>query len=236
VKKNKVVSRAEWLAAREAHLAAEKDFDKQRDALSRARQELPWVRIEDDYQFDDVDGPVSFSDLFGDRTQLVVYHFMFHPDWEEGCPTCSFWADNFDRIVTHLNQRDVSMVAVCRAPINKIEAFKRRMNWSFRWVSSFHSKFNQDFRVSFTQDQLDAGEVVYNYKERGFSGPEAPGVSVFFKEADGAIYHTYSTYARGLDKLNAAYHYLDIVPKGRDEADLPYAQAWIRHHDKYDSK
>ena len=233
---NEVVSRSDWLNAREAHLVKEKDFDRRRDALTRERQELPWVRIDADYQFDDVDGTVSLRDLFQERSQLVVYHFMFHPDWEEGCPSCSFWADNFDRIITHLNQRDVSMVAISRAPIGKIESFKDRMGWNFRWLSSIDNDFNQDFQVSFTPEQLESGDVFYNYKERGFSGPEAPGVSVFCKDADGVVYHTYSTYGRGIDKLNTAYHYLDIVPKGRDEQELPYAQAWVRHHDRYESK
>jgi predicted dithiol-disulfide oxidoreductase (DUF899 family) len=233
---NKVVVRAEWLLAREAHLRKEKAFDKQRDALTRERSELPWVRIEEAYQFDDIDGSVSLSDLFQQRNQLVVYHFMFHPDWEEGCPSCSFWADTFDRIINHLNQRDVSMVAVSRAPIEKIEAFRQRMGWSFRWLSSNGNDFNQDFHVSFTPEQIDSGDMTYNYKKGNFSGPEAPGVSVFFKDDKSVVYHTYSTYARGLDKLNAAYHYLDIVPKGRDEDDLPYTQAWVRHHDRYESR
>jgi len=230
-----IVSREKWLLARKAHLVREKEFDKQRDALTQERQALPWVRIDDDYQFDDVTGAVSLREFFQGRNQLVVYHFMFHPDWEEGCPSCSFWADNFDRIITHLNQRDVSMVAISRAPIEKIEAFKSRMGWSFRWVSAIGNDFNHDFHVSFTPQQLDSGDVIYNYKERGFSGPEAPGVSVFYKDSDGVVFHTYSTFGRGLDKLNAAYHYLDIVPEGRDEQGLPYAQAWVRHHDRYES-
>jgi len=232
---NKVVSRSDWLRAREAHLVREKEFDRQRDALSLERRELPWVKVEADYRFEDADGPVSLSDLFQQRSQLVIYHFMFHPDWDEGCPSCSFWADNFDRIITHLNHRDVSMLAISRAPIEKIETFKNRMGWSFRWVSSFDNNFNRDYQVSFTQEQLDSGDVVYNYKKGGFSGPEAPGVSVFCNNADGEVFHTYSTYGRGIDKLNTAYHYLDIVPKGRDEQGLPYAQAWVRHHDRYDS-
>lgn len=232
---NKVVSRSDWLLAREAHLVREKEFDRQRDALSLERRELPWVKVDADYRFEDVDGPVSLSDLFRQRSQLVIYHFMFHPDWDEGCPSCSFWADNFDRIITHLNHRDVSMLAISRAPIKKIETFRKRMGWSFRWVSSFESNFNRDYQVSFTPEQLDSGDVVYNYKKGGFSGPEAPGVSVFCKNADGEVFHTYSTYGRGIDKLNTAYHYLDVVPKGRDEQGLPYAQAWVRHHDRYDS-
>lgn len=229
-----IVSREKWLVARKAHLVREKEFDKQRDALTRERQALPWVRIDDDYQFDDSAGTVSLRELFQGCNQLVVYHFMFHPDWEEGCPSCSFWADNFDRIITHLNQRDVSMVAISRAPIEKIESFKSRMGWGFRWVSAIGNDFNHDFHVSFSPQQLDSGDVIYNYKESGFSGPEAPGVSVFYKDADGVVFHTYSTFGRGLDKLNAAYHYLDIVPEGRDEQGLPYAQAWVRHHDRYE--
>jgi predicted dithiol-disulfide oxidoreductase (DUF899 family) len=231
----KIVSRAEWLLAREAHLVREKEFDRQRDALTRERQELPWVKIDVEYEFADVDRTISLKELFLERSQLVVYHFMFHPDWKEGCPSCSFWADNFERIIAHLNQRDVSMVAVSRARIGKIETFKKRMGWSFRWLSSEYNDFNQDFQVSFTPEQLDSGDVIYNYKERGFSGPEAPGVSVFYKNANNDVFHTYSTFARGLDKLNAAYHYLDIVPKGRDDQALPHPQAWVRHHDRYET-
>ena len=232
---NNVVSRTAWTEARKQHLAREKDFDRQRDELARERRALPWVKVEGDYRFDDVEGPVSLADLFRERSQLIVYHFMFHADWEEGCPSCSYWADNFDRIITHLNQRDVSMVAISKAPIDKIDSFKKRMGWSFQWLSSFGNDFNRDFHVSFTPEEVEKGEMTYNYATRSFPSPEAPGVSVFARDASGAVYHTYSTYARGLDKLNAAYHYLDIVPKGRDEDGLPFTQAWVRHHDKYDA-
>ncbi len=228
-----IVSRSEWLITRSQHLAKEKAFDRQRDQLSLERRQLPWVKVETDYQFADVDGPVSMKDLFHNRSQLIVYHFMFHPDWEAGCPSCSFWTDNFDGIITHLNQRDVSMVAISRAPIEKISTFKKRMGWNVRWLSSLGNDFNFDYHVSFTAEQLSNGEQTYNYKTQGFNGPEAPGVSVFYKDTDESIYHTYSTYARGLDKFNGAYQYLDIVPKGRDEQDLSYTQAWVRHHDQY---
>lgn len=230
---NRIVSREEWLVARRSHLDKEKAFDRTRDELSRERRKLPWVKIETDYEFDSAEGAVSLADLFQQNSQLVIYHFMFHPDWDEGCPSCSFWADNFDRIIVHLNQRDVSMAVISRTPIEQIEAFRIRMGWGVRWLSSFHSDFNRDFQVSFTPEQIQSGDVTYNYKKRGFDGQEAAGVSVFFKDTDGVIFHTYSTFGRGLDKLNTAYHYLDIVPKGRDEEGLPYAQAWVRHHDKY---
>jgi predicted dithiol-disulfide oxidoreductase (DUF899 family) len=230
---NKVVSREEWLVARRVHLDKEKAFDRARDELSQERRKLPWVKFETAYEFDGAEGVVSLADLFQQNSQLVIYHFMFHPDWDEGCPSCSFWADNFDRIIVHLNQRDVSMAVISRTPVEQIEAFRNRMGWDVQWLSSFRSDFNRDFQVSFTPEQIESGDVTYNYKKRGFNGPEAPGVSVFFKDTDGVIFHTYSTFGRGLDKLNAAYHYLDIVPKGRDEEGLPYAQAWVRHHDRY---
>lgn len=229
-----IVSRDEWLATRVELLAREKEFTRAREALAAERRQLPWVRIEKDYTFVGPAGPETLADLFDGRSQLVVYHFMFGPDWEEGCPSCSFWADNFERIVVHLNHRDVSLAAVSRARSETLAAYGERMGWSFRWVSSLNCDFNRDFHVSFTPEQLAAGSHTYNYAPAGFSGEEAPGVSVFARDGEGGIFHTYSTYARGLDMLNAAYHYLDIVPKGRDEDDLPFTTAWLRRRDQYE--
>ena len=230
---HQIVSQEEWLEARKAHLTREKEFTRLRDQLSRERRALPWVKVEKDYVFQGPNGPESLGDLFDGRSQLLVQHFMYGPDWEEGCPSCSFWADSYDGFVVHLAQRDVTMVAVSRAPLVKLDAFKRRMGWSFKWVSSLGSDFNRDFQVSFTPDEMAKGEMTYNYETRGFPADEAPGVSVFIKNEDGEIFHTYSCYARGLDMLNGAYHYLDLVPKGRDEDDLPYSMAWVRRHDEY---
>lgn len=228
-----IVPRDEWVAARKRHLVKEKELTRLRDELSRQRRELPWVKVEKEYVFDTPDGKETLSDLSGRRSQLIVYHFMFGPTWEQGCTNCSFWADNFNGIVAHLNQRDVSMVAVSKAPLEKLEAFKRRMGWTFKWVSSFGNDFNDDYHVSFSQEELAKGEVYYNYQAQRFPSEEAPGVSVFYKDAEGRIFHTYSCYARGLDMLNVAYHYLDLVPKGRDEAGLSFSMAWVRHRDRY---
>ena len=230
---HRIVSQEEWLQARKAHLAREKEFTRLRDQLSRERRALPWVKVEKDYVFQGPNGPESLGDLFGGRSQLLVQHFMYGPDWEEGCPSCSFWADSYDGFIVHLAQRDVTMVAVSRAPLEKLDAFKRRMGWSFKWVSSLGSDFNRDFQVSFTPEEMAKGEMTYNYETRGFPADEAPGVSVFARNEDGEIFHTYSCYARGLDMLNGAYHYLDLMPKGRDEDDLPYSMAWVRRHDEY---
>lgn len=231
---HKIVSQEEWLEARKAHLIKEKAFTRQRDQLSRERRELPWVKVEKDYVFQGPNGAESLSDLFDGRSQLLVQHFMYGPDWEEGCPSCSFWADSYDGFIVHLAQRDVTMVAVSRAPLEKLKAYKRRMGWSFKWVSSLGSDFNRDFGVSFTPAEMEKGEMTYNYETRGFPADEAPGASVFAKNDAGEIFHTYSCYARGLDMLNGAYHYLDLVPKGRDEDDLPYSMAWVRRHDEYE--
>jgi predicted dithiol-disulfide oxidoreductase (DUF899 family) len=230
---NKTVSRDEWLSARKAHLAKEKALTKQRDALSAERRQLPWLRIKQDYVFEGPGGKVSLADLFGGCSQLIVYHFMFHPDWETGCKSCSFWADNFERIIPHLAARDTNLVAVSRAPLATIAAFKKRMNWSFDWVSSAGTDFNRDFNVSFTPEELENGGGDYNFGSHKFRGPEAPGASVFFKDASGDIFHTYSCYARGLEMMNAAYHYLDLTPKGRDEDALPYPMHWVRLRDEY---
>jgi predicted dithiol-disulfide oxidoreductase (DUF899 family) len=235
---HKVVSREEWLAAREAHLAKEKDFTRLRDELSRQRRELPWVRVEKRYVFDGSGGKETLADLFGGRSQLIVYHFMFGPGWEQGCPSCSFLSDHIDGVLVHLAHRDVALVAVSRAPLSQIEAFKKRMGWRFKWVSSSGSDFNYDYHVSFTKEEMAKGKVYYNYDLREFGevgeSEEAPGASVFYKDGTGAIFHTYSSYARGLDMLVGTYNYLDLVPKGRDEAELPWTMAWVRHHDRYD--
>ena len=229
-----VVSHEAWLAARKALLVKEKEFTRLRDELSRERRALPWERVEQPYRFDGPDGQETLADLFEGQSQLVVYHFMFAPDWEEGCPGCSFWADSFDGLGVHLRHRDLSLVAISRAPLAKIEAFKRRMGWSFKWVSSGGNDFNYDYHVSFTPEVVDAGAAVYNYAKTGTKSSDLPGVSVFYRDEAGNVYHTYSTYARGIDVLNAAYQYLDLAPKGRDEDKLPSPNAWWRHHDRYD--
>ncbi|MBV9220735.1 MAG: DUF899 domain-containing protein [Methylobacteriaceae bacterium] len=229
-----VVSREEWIEARTRFLAKEKEFTRLRDELSEERRALPWVRVDKKYAFEGPAGRETLADLFGGRHQLIVYHFMFDPSWEAGCKSCSFWADNYNGIIAHLNQRDVTHVAVSRAPLAKLEAFRQRMGWTFKWVSSHESDFNFDYQVSFRPEDLAKGEVVYNYAKRKSSMTELPGLSVFYKDDAGQIFHTYSCYARGLDLLNSAYNHLDLVPKGRDEADLPFSMSWVRLHDIYD--
>src|SRR5262245_32487656 len=228
-----IVSRDEWVEARKALLAKEKEFTKVRDELSSQRRSLPWERVEKEYTFEGPNGRETLAQLFGERHQLIVYHFMFGPDWEEPCKSCSFWADNFDRIVVHLNQRDATMVAVSRAPLAKLEAYRKRLGWTFKWVSSLGSDFNRDYHVSFTPDDVAKGNYVYNYARQDSSMEERPGISVFYRDPQGTIFHTYSCYARGLDMLNVAYHWLDLVPKGRDEAGLPWPMAWVRLRDEY---
>jgi predicted dithiol-disulfide oxidoreductase (DUF899 family) len=229
----KVVTRAEWLAARQQYLSKEKQFTRLRDRLSAERRELPWVKIDKSYAFDGPKGRQTLADLFGGRSQLLVYHFMFAPEWEAGCRSCSFLADHFDGSLAHLAQRDVMLVAVSRAPLAKIAAFKQRMGWRFHWVSSFGNDFNHDFHVSFTKEDMANGKVYYNYEMQEFPSEEAPGISVFYKDTTGEIFHTYSSYARGLDMLLGTYNYLDLVPKGRDEDGLAFTMAWVRHHDRY---
>ncbi len=230
---HKTVSREEWIEARKALMAQEKELTRARDRLGEARRALPWVRVEKPYVFDSIEGRKGLADLFRGRPQLVVQHFMFAPDWDEGCKSCSFWADGFERIIPHLAARDTTLVAVSRAPLEKLTAFKRRMGWSFDWVSSAGCDFNYDYAVSFTQDQIKSGGKVYNFGTSGFGIEEAPGISVFYRDADGDIFHTSSCFARGLDMMNATYHYLDLTPLGRHEEGLPYPMDWVRLRDRY---
>ena len=231
--KHPVVSHDEWLAARRAFLTKEKEFTRLRDELSRQRRELPWEKVEKRYVFDGPDGTVTLPELFGEKNQLVVYHFMFSPEWDEGCPHCSFWADNFNEIIVHLNQRDVSFVAISRASSPKIEAFRTRMGWTFAWLSSDDGDFNYDLGASFRSEEVESGAYVYNFGTAKPGHTDREGVSVFYKEQNGDIFHTYSAFSRGIDMFNTAYHYLDIVPKGRDEDRLKFTQEWVRHHDRY---
>lgn len=231
---HRVVSHDEWIEARQQFLAKEKEFTRLRDQLSQQRRGLPWERVDKHYVFGGPNGKETLSDLFAGRSQLIVYHFMFGPDWEAGCPSCSLFADNFNGVIVHLNQRDVTFVAVSLAPFNKLDAYRKRMGWSFKWVSSSANDFNRDYRVSFTPDDVASGEAEYNYTTQQLWGSEMPGSSVFYKDPSGEVFHTYSTYGRGLDMLMLNYHYLDLVPKGRDEAGLaPHPQAWVRRHDEY---
>ena len=228
-----VVSPEQWTLARRALLVKEKAFLQLRDQLSQARRDLPWERVDASYVFEGEHGPETFASLFGNHSQLIVYHFMFAPEWEAGCKSCSFWADSFNGTIAHLAQRDVAFVAVSRAPYPKLTAFARRLGWQFKWVSSADSEFNYDYRVSFRAGDVKDGNARYNDAPYAGSMTDLPGLSVFAKDADGTLFHTYSTYARGLDPLNAAYQLLDLVPKGRDEAGLPHPMAWVQFHDSY---
>ncbi len=233
---HKIVSAAEWLAARKELLAQERKLTHARDELARARRELPWERVEKSYVFDGPQGQETLADLFGKRSQLIVYHFMFGPDWEVGCKSCSFWADNFNGIVPHLAQRDVSFVAVSRAPLAKLQAFRERLGWSFKWLSSFNSDFNFDYQASFSEAARESATAVYNYAAGRPPQSEMVGISVFYRDDAGAIYHTYSCYSRGVEVVNTAYSYLDLLPKGRDEAGLPYGMAWVKLRDQYEAQ
>jgi predicted dithiol-disulfide oxidoreductase (DUF899 family) len=228
-----VVSPAEWIAARTELLCKEKEFTRLRDELSRLRRELPWEKVRKEYAFDGPNGKETLADLFGGKSQLMIYHFMFGPGWTEGCPSCSLLADHFDGSVAHLAARDVKLMVVSRAPFAQIEAFKKRMGWRFKWVSSYESEFNRDYNVSFTKDEVANGQMYYNYVTQKFPSEEAPGASAFYKDEAGNIFHTYSSFGRGLDILIGAYNWLDMAPKGRDEEGLAYSMAWVRHHDKY---
>ena len=226
---HRIVSHQEWLKAQQAHLAKEKEFTRRRDELAHARRELPWERVDKSYVFDAPEGKVSLSDLFGGKGQLIVQHFMFGADWNEGCPSCSFWTDNFNGIDVHLAHRDTAFALVSRAPIAKLEAYKERMGWTMRWVSSLGNDFNFDYGVSFQPDEQG---TKYNFDTIKPYGQEAPGLSAFRRDEDGTIYRTYSTYARGLDVLNGTYHLLDMTSKGRDE-DPERPMSWVRRHDRY---
>ena len=229
---HQVVPGDEWVDARRRLLAKEKDFLRHRDELSRERRELPWEHVAKPYVFDGAAGKETLADLFAGCSQLIVYHFMFAPDSDTGCRGCSFWADSYNGMIPHLAQRDVSFAAVSRAPLAKLQAFAARMGWSFKWVSSANNDFNYDYQVSFRKEDVARGTAMYNYTSYQESMPDKPGFSVFFK--DGAdIFHTYSTYARGLDPVNSAFQLLDLVPKGRDEAGLAHPMSWVKLHDQY---
>jgi predicted dithiol-disulfide oxidoreductase (DUF899 family) len=228
---HRVASPEEWLAARQELLRKEKEFTRARDQLSALRRELPWEAVTKEYVFEGPDGRQTLPELFDGRSQLIVYHFMFAPDWEAGCPHCSHWADNFNGGIVHLNHRDVTLVAASRAPYAKLAAYRGRMGWSFKWVSSWGSDFNFDYRVSFTARELEAHRAFYNYAWQDPGVGEREGVSVFFKDDKGNVFHTYSAYARGIDIFNTDYNLLDLTPRGRDEGDRgPY---WVRRHDEY---
>jgi predicted dithiol-disulfide oxidoreductase (DUF899 family) len=233
MEKNRIVAPAEWIAARKRLLEKEKAYVRMRDKLSAARRELPWVRIDKAYEFDGPDGPVALVDLFADCSQLIVYHFMLAPGWDEGCGGCSFVADHLAGPLMHLPHHDVALAAVSRAPIDEIEEFRRRMGWEFVWVSSFRSDFNYDFNVSFSAEGVARGDTVYNYEVRTNQAEgEAPGASVFFRDTDGTVYHTYSCYARGLEDVLSSYMLLDLTPVGRNESG---PMDWVRLHDSYTS-
>jgi len=229
-----IVNKDEWLQARKKLLAKEKEFTRLSDEMTRRIRSLPWEKVEKSYVFQGAEGEESLSELFGEHDQLAVYHFMLGPGWTEGCPSCSFLADSFNGIPIHLANRNVAFVAVSRAPLEEVEVYKRRMGWDFDWVSSSGSDFNFDFGVSFRKDDIDAGKVSYNYAPVAGIGEEMPGASFFYKDGD-AIYHTYSTYGRGLDTLIGTYNWLDLAPKGRDEDALDYTMSWVRRHDQYEN-
>jgi predicted dithiol-disulfide oxidoreductase (DUF899 family) len=229
----RVVSREDWTDARRKLLVKEKMLTRQRDQISRERAALPWVRVERDYAFEGPDGTVHLADLFEGRSQLIVYHFMFGPDWEEGCVGCSFLADHLGGLLVHLENHDVSLVVISRAPFQKIEAFRQRMGWNFKWLSSFGSDFNFDYHVSFTPEELASGTGYYNFQESKADIDELSGTSVFYRDEDGTIFHTYSAYARGDEQLLGAYHFLEMTPKGRNETLNGNLTDWVRHHDRY---
>jgi predicted dithiol-disulfide oxidoreductase (DUF899 family) len=228
---HEVVSHEQWLEARTAFLVKEKEFTRLRDELSRQRRLLPWEEVTKSYVFDGARGKETLAELFEGRSQLIVYHFMFAPEWSAGCPHCSFWADNFNSIIVHLEQRDVSMVAVSSASYQKLAAYRQRMGWGFKWLSASGTDFSFDLHASFRPEELAKGKVFYNFQLQPEDTSERHGASVFYKEPGGRIFHTYSTYGRGIDLVNSAYNYLDLVPKGRDEGDRgPF---WVRRHDEY---
>jgi predicted dithiol-disulfide oxidoreductase (DUF899 family) len=233
MQKPSVVSQEQWTAARKQLLAKEKEFTRLRDELSQERRKLPWVRIDKGYVFESPSGKQTLRDLFAGRRQLIVQHLMFDPSWDAACKSCSFWADEFDAMTAHLAARDVTLVGVSLAPLAKLQAFATRMGWKFKWVSSSGSDFNRDFHVTVTAEDKASGEFYYNYRMIKATGSEQPGISVFYRDDDGTVYHTYSCYSRGLDMMNATYQYLDLTPKGRDEDSLPHPMHWVRLHDAY---
>lgn len=233
----RVTTREAWLTARLELLEAEKEFTERSDELARRRQALPWVRIDTEYRFETADGTSTLAELFDGRHQLLMQHFMLGPDWDQGCPSCSFMADHTDGMLVHLAHRDTSFVAVSRAPLVEIERYRRRMGWKFNWVSSYGSDFNRDFGVSFTRDEVATGELRYNYRiSPSHLGEELPGVSAFYRDDDGTVFHTYSTYGRGVEVMMGTYRMLDLTPKGRDERDVPNKMEWVRRHDEYDKR
>lgn len=229
-----VVSKDRWVSERKALLAREKELTHLRDQIAQERRALPWERIEKNYVFDTAEGPKALSDLFDGRCQLLVQHFMLGPDWEQGCQSCSYMADHTDGMNVHLAHRDITLVAVSRAPLATIERFRQRMGWQFKWVSSHDSDFNYDFNVSFKPEEIAKGEVCYNFGMQPFPHDEAPGISVFYKNDAGEVFHTYSTYGRGVEVMMGAYNMMDLTPKGRGERDVPNKMEWIRHHDRYE--
>ena len=229
----RIATRAVWLDERTALLQREKDFTAARDALSAARRDLPWVLVDKDYRFDGENGRLSLSDIFQGKDQLVIYHFMFGADWDEGCTSCSFWIDNLDGIGAHLNARDTALALVSKGPLDNLLKFRARMGWSLPWYSAANSDFNEDCAVTFPQSERDGGEVTYNYRKTKMGISDMTGISVFAKCRDGHVYHTYSTYARGMNMLNGAYHILDLTPKGRNEDNLPFTMSWLKRHDEY---
>ncbi len=228
------VSREKWLEARCDLLAAEKDLTRRSDQVARLRQRLPWVRVDKDYVFEGPDGRQGLADLFDGRHQLIVQHFMLPPGAEQGCPSCSYMADHIDGMTVHLAHRDVSFVAISRAPFTEIEHFRRRMGWQFKWLSSFGTSFNYDFRVSFTPEEVTKGELPYNYGTWPYAFEEWPGISVFWRDDGGNVFHTYSTYGRGVEVMMGTYRLLDLTPKGRGERDVSHKMEWVRHHDRYE--
>jgi predicted dithiol-disulfide oxidoreductase (DUF899 family) len=229
--RHEVVSHDQWIEARRRLLAEEKEFMRSGDRLSQRRREIPWEHVEKDYIFQTGAGPRTFAQLFNGRSQLIVYHFMFGVDWDAGCPHCSFWVDNFNEIIVHLNQRDVTMIAVSQASHDKLAAYKKRMGWDFEWASSIGTTFNHDFQASFTEAELASKAAYYNFTMQDPGHSEREGISVFYKDETGKIFHTYSTYARGIEMINSAYHLLDLVPKGRDEDGR--GQFWVKRHNEY---
>jgi predicted dithiol-disulfide oxidoreductase (DUF899 family) len=232
-KEREIVSEAEWLVAREDLLTREKEFARQRDALSAARRALPMVKIDRKYVFEGPNGKETLADLFEGRSQLIVYHFMLGPGWGEGCKSCSYLADHFDGANWHLPHRDVTFVVISRAPLPEIQTYQKRMGWKFKWVSSYGNDFNFDYHVSFTKEDEKQNKAYYNYENSEYINDELPGLSVFYKDENGDLFHTYSTYARGLDILVGAYNFLDLVPKGRDEDGFDFSMEWVRRHDEY---